>query len=53
MRQEQQQQMLRGIARDGMMPVYQQQMMRMNQANGISLSQNELRQKAFQNTRNA
>lgn len=56
MRQEQQQNMLRGIARGEMMPAAQyQQMMRMNQqANGMNLNQNELRHKAIQNSnRNA
>jgi hypothetical protein len=49
MRQEAQQNMLRGI-RPEMMPQYQHMMMR-NQANGMT---NELRQKAIQNNnRNA
>jgi len=54
-RQEQQQNMLRGLRVGGdMMPQQYQQMMRMNQANGgMNLNQNELRQKAIQNNRNA
>jgi hypothetical protein len=50
MRQEAQQQMLRGIRGD-MMPAQYQQLMMRNQANGMN--NNELRQKAIQNNRNA
>jgi hypothetical protein len=50
MRQEAQQNMLRGIRGDMMPGQYQQIMMR-NQANGMN--NNELRQKAIQNNRNA
>lgn len=53
MRQEQQQQMLRGL-RGNMMPGQYEQMMmqRGQQANGMALNPNELRQKAIQNNRN-
>ncbi|KAF4629675.1 hypothetical protein G7Y89_g8470 [Cudoniella acicularis] len=50
-RQQAHQQMLRGLRND-MMPGYQQMMMR-NQPNGMNINQNELRQKAIQNNRNA
>lgn len=51
MRQEAQQQMLRGLRQGDMMPAQYQQMMMRNQANGMN--NNELRQKAIQNNRNA
>lgn len=55
MRQEQQQQMLRGLRGGGnMMPGQYEQMMmqRGQQPNGMALNPNELRQKAIQNNRN-
>ncbi|KUJ18053.1 uncharacterized protein LY89DRAFT_36187 [Mollisia scopiformis] len=54
MRQEQQQQMLRGIQRGNMMPGQYEQMMmgQGRQTNGLPINPNELRQKAIQNNRN-
>jgi len=46
--------MLRGLRSDMMPNNYQQMMMRQNQANGMGLNNQELRQKAIQNSnRNA
>lgn len=51
MKQDSQQQMLRGLRQGDMLPQQYQMMMR-NQANG-GMNNNELRQKAIQNRQNA
>jgi len=53
MRQEQQQQLLRQMNPQMMPGQMNQYLMRGMQANGMNLNQNELRQKALQNSRNA
>jgi len=53
LKQEQQQQMLRGLRNDMTPQQYQQLMMRNSAAgNGMNLNQNELRHKAIQNNNN-